>query len=61
MEFHGVWAKQLVRAFTNRQLSIPIALDELKPLQSRWQKSCTAMRCRGMPRKRQAAVLSQLL
>lgn len=36
--FSGVWAKQLVRAFTNRKLSIPIVLDELKPLQSRWEK-----------------------
>lgn len=36
--FSGIWARQLVRAFTNRKLSIPIAPDELKPLQSRWEK-----------------------
>ena len=36
--FSGVWAKQLVRAFANKRLSIPIVLEELKPLQSRWQK-----------------------
>jgi hypothetical protein len=36
--FSGAWAKQLVRAFTNRKLSIPIALEELTPLQERWQK-----------------------
>jgi hypothetical protein len=35
--FSGVWAKQLVRAFTSKKLSIPIVLDELKPLQSRWE------------------------
>jgi hypothetical protein len=34
--FSGVWAKQLVRAFINRKLSVPIAFEELKPLQSRW-------------------------
>lgn len=34
--FSREWAKQLVRAFTAKKLSIPIALDELKPLQSRW-------------------------
>jgi len=36
--FSREWAKQLVRAFTAKKLSIPIALDELKPLQSKWQK-----------------------
>jgi hypothetical protein len=36
--FSGIWAKQLVRAFTKKKLSIPIALEELKPLQSRWEK-----------------------
>jgi hypothetical protein len=36
--FSREWAKQLVRAFTAKRLSIPIALDELKPLQSRWEK-----------------------
>jgi hypothetical protein len=36
--FSGVWAKQLVRAFTNRKLSIPIVIEELRPLQLRWQK-----------------------
>ena len=36
--FSREWAKQLVRAFTTKRLSIPIALDELKPLQSRWDK-----------------------
>jgi hypothetical protein len=32
------WAKQLVRAFTKKKLSVPLSLDELKPLQSRWQE-----------------------
>lgn len=36
--FSGVWAKQLVRAFTDKRLSVPIGLEELKPLQSKWQK-----------------------
>lgn len=36
--FSGAWAKQLVRAFTGGKLSIPIALEELTPLQARWQK-----------------------
>jgi hypothetical protein len=36
--FSGVWAKQLVRAFTGKKLSVPIALEELKPLQTKWQK-----------------------
>lgn len=36
--FSREWAKQLVRAFTAKRLSIPIALVELKPLQSRWEK-----------------------
>lgn len=36
--FSGVWARQLVRAFTKRKLSVPIAIQELKPLQSRWEK-----------------------
>ena len=36
--FSRQWAKQLVRAFTTNKLSIPIALDELKPLQSRWEQ-----------------------
>jgi len=36
--FSRVWAKQLVRAFTNKRLSIPIALEELKAIQSRWEK-----------------------
>ncbi len=36
--FSGAWAKQLVRAFTSGKLSIPIALEELTPLQTRWQK-----------------------
>jgi hypothetical protein len=35
--FSREWAKQLVRAFTAKRLSIPIALDELKPLQSKWE------------------------
>jgi len=37
--FSGAWAKQLVRAFTNGKLSIPIVLEELTPLQTRWQKN----------------------
>lgn len=37
--FSGAWAKQLVRAFTGGKLSIPIALEELIPLQTRWQKN----------------------
>lgn len=36
--FSGIWAKQLVRAFTDKRLSVPILTDELKPLQSKWQK-----------------------
>ena len=36
--FSRDWAKQLVRAFTDKKLSIPITLDELKPLQARWNK-----------------------
>ena len=36
--FSRQWAKQLVRAFTTNKLSIPIARDELKPLQSRWEQ-----------------------
>jgi hypothetical protein len=36
--FSGAWAKQLVRAFTGGRLSIPIALEQLTPLQARWQK-----------------------
>jgi hypothetical protein len=36
--FSGVWAKQLVRAFTDKRLSIPIVTEELKPLQSKWQQ-----------------------
>src|SRR5438105_1448999 len=35
--FSGVWAKQLVRAFTSKKLSIPLLLEELKPLQSKWE------------------------
>ena len=35
--FSGIWARQLVRAFANERLSIPIAVEELKSLQSRWQ------------------------
>lgn len=34
----GVWAKQLVRAFTNGNLSIPLALEELNDLQTKWEK-----------------------
>jgi len=37
--YSGAWAKQLVRAFTKGQLSIPITLEELVPLQTRWQKN----------------------
>ena len=37
--FSGAWARQLVRAFTNRKLSIPIALEELKPLQIKWKEN----------------------
>jgi hypothetical protein len=37
--FSGAWARQLVRAFTSGKLSIPIALEELIPLQARWQES----------------------
>lgn len=36
--FSQIWAKQIVRAFTDKRLSIPILTDELKPLQSKWQK-----------------------
>ncbi|HEV2327951.1 MAG TPA: hypothetical protein VGY56_04075 [Verrucomicrobiae bacterium] len=36
--FSKIWAKQLVRAFVDGRLSIPIVTDELGPLQSRWQK-----------------------
>jgi len=36
--FSGVWARQLVRAFTSRKLSVPIVFQELRPLQSRWAK-----------------------
>lgn len=36
--FSQEWAKQLVRAFTSKRLSIPLVLDELKPLQARWQQ-----------------------
>jgi hypothetical protein len=35
--FSREWAKQLVRAFTAKRLSIPITLDELKPLQIKWE------------------------
>lgn len=35
--FSRDWAKQLVRAFANKTLSVPISLDELKPLQSKWK------------------------
>lgn len=35
--FSGIWAKQLVRAFADKRLSIPIVVDELKPLQSKWK------------------------
>ena len=36
--FSRDWAKQLVRAFANKKLSVPITLDELIPLQSRWKQ-----------------------
>jgi hypothetical protein len=36
--FSGVWARQLVRAFTHGKLSVPITIEELKPLQSQWEK-----------------------
>jgi hypothetical protein len=36
--FSRDWAKQLVRAFTRRSLSVPLGLEELKPLQLRWQE-----------------------
>jgi len=34
--FSGIWAKQLVRAFAGKRLSLPLQLDELKPLQAQW-------------------------
>ncbi|MEI8291173.1 MAG: hypothetical protein WCH99_17030 [Verrucomicrobiota bacterium] len=34
--FSGMWAKQLVRAFTGKKIAIPLQLEELKPLQARW-------------------------
>jgi hypothetical protein len=34
--FSGAWARQLVRAFAKGDLSIPLAIEELKPLQSEW-------------------------
>jgi hypothetical protein len=36
--FSGIWAKQLVRAFTNRNLSVPLGIEELRPLQIKWQQ-----------------------
>ena len=35
--FSGIWARQLVRAFTGKKFSLPFQLEELKPLQARWQ------------------------
>jgi hypothetical protein len=37
--FSGIWAKQLVRAFTSRNLSVPFSGGELKPLQARWKQT----------------------
>jgi hypothetical protein len=37
--FSGIWAKQLVRAFRKKELSVPITPAELKPLQEEWQKN----------------------
>lgn len=37
--FSKQWATQLVRAFVADRLGIPIAPDELKPLQERWRKA----------------------
>ena len=36
--FSRDWAKQLVRAFTKKRLSVPIAAEELKPLRSKWEE-----------------------
>ena len=36
--FSGIWAKQLVRAFTNGNLSVPLALEELDRLQIKWRQ-----------------------
>jgi hypothetical protein len=36
--FSGIWAKQLVRAFTNRKLSVPVAIEELKHLRTKWRQ-----------------------
>ena len=36
--FSRLWAKQLVRAFTKNNLSAPIKLEELMPLQRSWEK-----------------------
>jgi hypothetical protein len=35
--FSGIWAKQLVRAFTSRKLSSPLSTEELNPLRTKWQ------------------------
>ena len=34
--FSGPWAKQLVRAFTKGDLSVPLEIGQLKPLQADW-------------------------
>ena len=36
--FSGIWARQLVRAFTDKRLSVPLVPEELKLLQGKWQK-----------------------
>ena len=36
--FSKLWAKQLVRAFVRRKLGVPVALDELQPLQALWER-----------------------
>ena len=45
--FSGAWARQLVRAFAKGSLSVPIAIEELQPLQSRWWE--TNVHRRSMP------------
>jgi len=36
--FSGIWARQLVRAFRKKALSVPITFEALRPLQKEWQK-----------------------
>lgn len=36
--FSGIWAKKLVRAFAKKEISVPLPLEALKPIQAEWLK-----------------------